>query len=268
MSSYRSFSQWAELNQCQYRYYLHRIEHVPQIQAAWTAQGTAVHTAMENWERGNRKAPVEAVQDTFRDEYDLEISKSIDKEPNLRHWFASGPYEADEDIPRRAQLGVEQIEKSLKWYDKHPDQVPWYHPDGRIGIELPFKIKLEDIEIRGFIDWFGRLSDTCELGPRDIKTGRKPGQHMQLKIYDLAMDDHYAWAGKERPEGPSQGDFFMTRTGKPTVPLDLAQVTRDEVTQEFINLELIVESGVFEPNPSEDNCKFCPVRRKCRFRAV
>lgn len=264
MSEYRSYSQWSDMNQCPYSYYLKRVEKKAQIQAAWTAQGTAIHEAMEAWERSLRELSVAAVEQHFLDVYDREIDKAKDKEPNLARWFASGPYAAEEDIPRRRDLGVAQIEKSIAWYDKHPDQIPWTHPDGRIGIELPFDVMLGTVSVHGFVDWYGDLGHTV-LGPRDLKSGRKPGKHMQLKVYDIAMDDHFEWRGELRPGGGT-GDFFMTRTGKPTIAQDLTQVSRDDIVVEFETIDEDIKDGKFPAFPSEEKCHFCPVRRSCKYR--
>lgn len=264
MPDYRSFSQWSDMNQCPYSYYLKRVEKKAQIQAAWTAQGTAIHEAMEYWERSDRLSPVENIELVFLEAYDREIEEAKDKEPNLSRWFASGPYTAEDDIPRRRELGVAQVSKSIVWYDKHPGEQPWVHPDGRLGIELPFVLQLGSVAVRGYVDWYGNLGHTV-LGPRDLKSGRRPGKHMQLKIYDLAMDDHFEFRGEERPGGGS-GDFFMTRLGKPTVAQDLTQVSRDEIVLEFETIDQDIKAGDFPANPSEDGCKFCPVRRACKFR--
>jgi putative RecB family exonuclease len=229
--------------------------------------GTAVHEALEKWERSDRNLPVEGAQSYFRQAYTREVNALLEVTPNTRYWFGSGPYEAEEDIPRRKALGIEHVAKAIAWYDKHPTQKPWKHPDGRMGVELPFKIQLGTVPVRGYIDWLGQLGPACVLGPRDNKTGRNPGKVLQLKIYDIALDDHFAWRKEPRPAGAGKGDFFMTKTGKPTVYQDLTQITRDEVVTRFETVDAQIQSGAFPAKPDEDTCRFCSVRSSCSFRA-
>lgn len=263
---YRSFSQWSDMTTCPYSYQLKRIDRVDQIQAAWTAQGVAIHQTLETWEKDERRFTLDELTDMVQTVYDQEINKAKDKEPNLSQWFSSGPYNADTDIPRRRGLCVDAITKTVAWYDNHPDEVPWKHPDGRLGVEIEFTLVLDSVTVRGVVDWYGRIGPT-DLGPRDYKSGRNPGKHMQLKLYDLAMDDHFAWRKEQRVDG-GIGDFFMTRTGKPTVPYNLEQITRDDVENEFWQIDNEILAGDFPALPKSDNCKFCSVRRACKYRAV
>lgn len=261
----RSFSQWGQHGRCPHAYYLDRIEKVWRKPAAWSPQGTAVHAGLEAWERSGRTLTLEQVSDVGLSSYTSEINKLLEETPNLRFWFSSGSYTADLDIPRRRAMVPEHLARALGWYEKHPDQTPWTTLDGDPAIELPFSIQLNGITVRGYIDWVGWL-DRGILGPRDNKTGRKPGQVMQLKIYGIAIEDHFKFHGA--PQSVSSGDFLMTRTGKPTYLQDLTQITRDEVGQEFEKLEADINSGKFPPKPSAEVCWSCDVRHSCKYRAV
>jgi len=206
--------------------------------------------------------------------YDREIRQLEEVTPNLRHWFSSGPYGADEDIPRRRSMIPEHVDRALLWYANHPDQVPWTTLNGLPGVEVPFHIELNGIVVRGFIDWIGSLErhpdpvlDRRTFGVRDIKTGKKPGHVMQLKIYVLALQDHLEFNDTADFDPLISGDFLMTRTGKPTVLQDLGQITRDEVGQEFEALEDSIGKGDFPPKPTADNCLFCDVKYSCNYRA-
>ena len=273
MSKPRSFSQWSQYRRCPYSFYLGRIEKVPRIPAAWSPQGTAIHEALERWELSNRTLRREQVIGIGLDVYDREIRQLEEVTPNLRHWFASGPYGADEDIPRRRLMISEHVDRALLWYAHHPEQKPWRTLNGLPGVEVPFQITLNGIEVRGYIDWIGSLGrnndpvlDRRTFGPRDIKTGRKPGHVMQLKIYSLALQDHLEFNEVSGFDPLISGDFFMTRTGKPTVLQDLGQITRDEVGQEFEALEDSIGKGDFPPKPSEGVCRFCDVKHSCNYR--
>lgn len=268
MTKARSWSQIEQYTRCPYSFKLQRLDKAWQQPAAWLPMGTAVHAGMEAWERSGRDLPVEYAQSVFRDTYKTEVDKLLEVTPNKDRWFASGPYTAVEDIPRRRDIGLEHVANGVAWYEKHPTQRPWVHPDGRLAVELPFNIRLGTVPVRGYIDWIGSLGLGCPLGPRDIKSGRKPGKVMQLKIYDLAIDDHFEWRGEERPPGAGKADFLMTRTGKPTVYQDLTQISRDEVVVKFEETDADIQAGDFPARPEEETCRFCSVRSACKYRAV
>lgn len=251
----RSVSQYNTYKQCGWRYKLERVDRVWQRPAAWLSQGTAVHAALEAWERSNRTMTVEAVQDVFRTEYEASIAEQAEVTPNTEYWFASGPYRGAVDIERRYGIGLEQCEKLMAWYDKHPEETVWITPDGEPAIELGYEVEIGGVPVRGFIDV---IMDTPNgLVVRDIKTGNMPGDEFQLATYALAMKIMY-------DVEILTGDYFMGRTGKPTVPYDLA----DEVPLvpgKYAEMDAAVTAGVFEPNPDPKKCGFCGVRTSCDF---
>lgn len=232
--------------------------------------GTAVHAALEAWERAGRLCEPDEVRDVFRTVYREEIDELLEETPNTRYWESSGPYDGAEDIPRRMAVGLEHVDRALAWYEKHPEQQPLVLPDGKLGIELDFWANLGGVWVRGVIDYLGIIQTYADkpalIGPRDNKTGAKPGQVMQLKIYGIVLEDHYDSIGTPTPI-PS-GDFFMTKSGKPTVLQNLAQITRDEVVVKFQELDANVQAGDFPAKPSEDVCRRCSVRDGCPVRAV
>lgn len=149
---YRSVSQYNTYNQCPKRYELERIKKVWQRPAAWLSQGTAVHAALEAWERSERTMSLEGMQAVFMEEYSKSIEEQAEVTPNTEYWFASGPYRGMVDIERRFGIGLEQCEKLLDWYAKHPDEKIWITPDGVPAIELEFNVELNGVPVRGFID--------------------------------------------------------------------------------------------------------------------
>ena len=252
---YRSVSQHNTYVQCPQRYKLERIDKVWQRPAAWLSQGTAVHTALEAWERSGRTMPLEAVQDVFRDEYAASIEEQAEVTPNTEYWFASGPYRGAVDIERRYGIGLEQCEKLMAWYDKHPEETVWITPDGTPAIELGYEVEIGGVPVRGFIDVI--MSTPAGLVVRDIKTGNMPGDEFQLATYALAMKIMY-------DVEITTGDYFMGRTGKPTVPYDLT----DElplVPGKYKDMNAKVEAGEFPAKPDPKKCGFCGVRTSCAF---
>src|SRR5690606_33562329 len=104
--------------------------------AAWLPMGSAVHAAVEAWEKSGRALTVEEAQAVFREEYAKEVSKYTETTPNFDYWFASGPYRAPEDLPRRFDLGHEHVERYIEWALSHPNEKVWTAPgynDERCG---------------------------------------------------------------------------------------------------------------------------------------
>lgn len=256
---HRSVSQLNQYAKCPYSYKLQRIDKAWQRPAAWTAQGSAVHEAIEAWERSGRTMTLEEMQQVYRESYRKYINAACSVTPNFEWWFASGPYKADKDIPRRYELGLEMCGKYIDWATGHPEEVIWVAEDGTPGIELGFDIDLDGVLVRGFIDAI--LEVDGKLVVRDHKTGKQPGDDFQLGVYAVAVAEQF---GVEQPE---KGDYWMGRTGKATYPYDLTDWPRDAVTEKFKETDAKIEAGEFPARPSEDNCRFCDVSYACEFAA-
>lgn len=259
-----SVSQYNTYAKCPYSWFLQKKQKAWQRPAAWLAQGTAVHKALEEWERSGRSMSLEDAQDVFRTSYQEEINGYCEITPNFDWWFASGPYGGEEDTERRYHIGLEQVEKCLGWYDKHPEEVIWVAPDGTSGIELGFDIDLDGVAIRGYIDAV-ITDDSGNTVCRDNKTGNTPGDDFQLGVYAVALAEAY---GVEKPE---TGDYFMAgKKGKkaaPTYPYDLKEWTRERVVTAFKELEANIKAERFEPKPTPDGCRFCSVSNACEYRS-
>lgn len=265
MSDIRSFSQWSQYSQCAYAYQLARLDKAWQRPAAWFPMGTAVHAGAEAYERSGRTLTDPELVDVFTTSYWSEIDEYLEVCPNTDYWFASGPYKGPEDIQRRFLLGQEHVIRYKAWYDKHPEEKVWVLPDGRPGIEIPFLIDLGGIPVRGVIDFITWIQGKW-LGPRDNKSGNRAGELRQIKLYGQVLEDYYAHIGQ--PVEVKYGDFFKTKTGKPTVKYDLTTLTRDDLVVDYQTLDAGVRAGDFPPNPSADNCWSCTVRDSCSYKAV
>ncbi|QHB41249.1 Cas4 exonuclease [Mycobacterium phage Chupacabra] len=254
---HRSVSQLKQYERCPYSYYLARVLKVWQRPAAWTAQGSAVHEAIEAWERSGRTMSLEEMTAVFRKSYDRYINESCADTPNFKAWFASGPYDGKRDITRREDIGQDQCEKYITWAESHPEEVIWIAPDGTPGIELAFDIDLDGVLIRGYIDAVLEVEDVLRV--RDHKTGNQPGDDFQLGVYAVALAETYGI------EAPTIGDYWMGRAGKPTYPFDLTDWPRDRVAEAFGELEDNIKAERFDPLPEPDKCKFCDVAHACSF---
>jgi putative RecB family exonuclease len=254
----RSVSQLKQFEKCPQAWYRARVLRVWQRPAAWLPHGSAVHGAVEWWERTGRTASLEDVQAVFSRLYAEEIKSYTRLTPNFEWWFKSGRYDGAKDIPRRHEIGKDQVRKYLAYYAKFPQQVIWIAEDGTPGIEIAFDIDLDGIPVRGFIDAVIWDEDQEKIIVRDNKTGKDPGDDFQLGVYGLALRMIHrvaAWTG----------DYWMAKPGKATWPFDLHDWPEDRVTEKFVELEDAIARGDFTAKPSPKNCLFCDVSYGCEF---
>jgi putative RecB family exonuclease len=257
----RSVSQINQFTRCPMAYKLARIDKVWARPAAWLPQGTAFHGVAELceiWDSYDMPLSLEEAQDIFRVLYSEDIGSYTETTPNFEWWSHSGPYGGERDIERRYTIGLEQVEKFFAWRALK-GQTIWITPDGTPAIELSFKIELDGIIVRGFIDAVVVMPDGS-LRVRDYKTGNAPGEDFQLGVYALAIFILYGvW--------PETGDYFMAgKKGKKpylTDPYSLAEWTREAVTARFHEVEAQIQSSTFEALPEPDKCNFCDVSYSC-----
>lgn len=260
MVEYRSASQLKQGQDCLYAYYLARIKKVWQRPAAWSAQGTAVHLAIEMYHR--HFLSLDEMKEVFSDAYDKAISFELEQ-VTAKHWFKSGPYNAYEDIPRRYEIGLEQVERYYLWHEANPDET-WVTPDGKLALELEFSIHIGETEIKGVID---RVIETNDgLVAVDFKTGNPPKDSLQLMIYAEAlcqMQDsreviggEYVIVGKKNQKLKTQGFF-----------LDDQKENRRYLDMQFSQLEEDITEGLFPASPEKSKCMFCSVRTSCGYTA-
>lgn len=264
----RSVSQINQFTRCPMAYKLSRIDKVWARPAAWLPQGSAVHTVLEHVclrEFEGNPMPLDEALELFKSEYAKEIARYAEDTPNFDWWFWSGPYNGERDIERRFDVGLEQVEKFYTFLEGgvkgHPNgQKIWVTPDGKPAVELAFKIELDGILVRGFIDAVVELP-TGELRVRDYKTGNTPGDDFQLAVYALAISMIHG------VEMPATGDYYMAgkkgKVGKPTDPYDLTEWTRESITAKFHEVEEGIQSARFEALPEESKCMFCDVNYSC-----
>jgi putative RecB family exonuclease len=265
VSDIRSYSQLSSYDRCPYMYYLERVEKVWQKPAAWLPMGSAVHEAAEAWELSGRTMELEAAILVFENAYQRETNKYLAETPNPNFWFRSGPYKGPEDIVRRYNLGREHVERYIRWYmEKHPEETPVIitagEDAGKMLVEMPFVIELGGVKVRGFIDYVG-FDAKDRVIVRDNKTGNTPGGPEQLATYALAVEAKYPGLGPV-----DTGDFFMTRTGKPTIPYQLTRRVKKQVVEDFVRMDEAVKAGDFPAKPEASKCMFCSVRGSCKFR--
>ncbi|WP_066904614.1 RecB family exonuclease [Mycolicibacterium houstonense] len=283
----RSVSQLKQYEKCPMSYRLARIDREWKRPAAWLYQGIAVHAVAQHYllrrlgyedtlgydaELGYADTgPMtrEEAYELFKESYADATNEAAEITPNLGWWFRSGMYDGYEDIPRRWDIGLEQVDKLVDWIETHPEEKIWVAPDGKPGIELEIDVELGGVQIRGFIDAvIEEVVDsdpeeyTTELKIRDYKTGNEPGDDFQLAVYAVALKKMY---GVEI----EFGEYWMAgKKGKKafaTHPFDLTDWPEEKVAARFLELEAKLEAGEFNPLPEPDKCKFCDVSLSCPF---
>lgn len=255
----RSVSQLKTYRDCGYRYYLERVERVWQRPAAWFPQGTAVHRAAEVYELTRRSLSLEEAQAVFEVAYTTSVNEYLEETPRLDYWFTSGPYSGEDDIPRRFEIGRDQVAKYLAYYGeggKAADVKVWTAPDGTPGIELYVEVELGGVKIRGYIDAVMVKDD--EVVVVDNKTGLKPGDEFQLAVYAEALRVLYGLDIRT-------GYYWMGKTGKLTKTYDLTTWSSDDVAAEFAAMDAAVKAEIFEPTTDPKHCERCSVSTSCKF---
>jgi putative RecB family exonuclease len=256
----RSVSQFKEYTECPYRYRLKRIDKEWERPAAWFPQGLAVHEAVEAYERSERTMSLDEVQDVYRASYQKHTNRMCAETPNFDYWFRSGPYRGKEDVERRYKLGLEQVERYLAYCaGKGLKEVIWITPDGTPAIELAVSGMFGNVEVRGYLDQANQYPKG-EIRIRDVKSGNSPGDDFQLAVYARQLEMRYDITVR-------RGDYWMGRTGGPTVPFDLSEWTYERLTDVFGEMDEGVRSERFDPAPEPSKCRFCSVSSSCEFKA-
>lgn len=253
----RSWSQLSQYQKCPLAYKLARVDRHWRRKAAWLYQGTALHAADEFWDRSGRTAPPEAVHAEFDRVYAEETNQALSEVPNAAYWFKSGRYGGAEDIPRRHEIGHQQVDKLLAYYAANPDEKPWITPAGDLAVELEFDVMFGSVQVIGFIDDVIHNQVTGEIWPRDTKSGNKPGEDLQLMTYDAALRLSFP-----EIEFSGKADFWMGKTGKPTKPKYFEDSVAT-VTAAFEELDAKIRAEEFPARPEPDKCNMCDVALNC-----
>lgn len=257
---HRSVSQYNQFYRCSWAYKLARIDKKWQRPAAWLPQGSAVHEAVEAYEKSGRTMTLEQAQQVYDESYSAHVTRYAEETPNFDYWSRSGPYAGEDDINRRFEIGREQVAKYIRWATSTDDRVVWIAPDGTPGIELGFDIDLDGVLVRGFIDQVSVVGDDVEVV--DVKTGATPGDDFQLGVYSVALAETYGI------EPPRLGAYWMGKSGKLTYPYEIGEWTRERVSAAFRRLEDDIQAERFEPKPDPKVCLFCSVATSCAYRAT
>lgn len=233
------------------------------MRGAWLEQGVAVHAVIEEYEKSNRTLSEAQAKALYQDRYSAMVNESLKLQPDPEMWFNSGPYRGlPTDIERRYKVGQDQVAAYIAWSQDRNDESIW-----RNGVELKFVLRLEEVEVIGFIDLVIEHLKKG-IGIRDVKTGQKPTEHEQLELYGLAIEELYdvevPWGDYWLSPPPPRGQF--KRKGHTTRAVSLPSAKKKQHFVEwFATMDAGVKSGDFRPTPGK-NCERCPVQLSCEYR--
>lgn len=264
----RSVSQTEQYEKCSWQFKLQRIDRVTPRPAAWSFQGTAFHSAAEKFEKEFREPSEEEMVQLFSDQYSALVNKAMNQEPDLSRWMTANGKPAGQDIEERYRLGQSQVRDYVRWSKENQPQI-WQEGGGwdgmdvseaydyvpTQGLELYFKVELGGVVVRGYIDQLVQ-EDDGSVRVRDLKTGSTKS-HFQLETYAVAVRKQFG-------EEVNRGDWYFGKEGRLSRPVDLSEVTEDQVAARYVEMDQGVKAGRFEANPGF-HCRFCDVSHACQF---
>lgn len=252
----RSVSQLNTFNDCSEKYFLERRAKAPQQPAAWFAMGTAIHAAIEEYEKDGRVADYGELHDIACDEYDKAIESDLEKQPDMSKWMTGGRKKGEDDIrDRRKKLG-EHVSNYVEFAEATEDE--WRILDTPIGkaVELEFSVMFGNVEVKGFIDQIRQYRDG-RVAACDLKTGsRIPSNSLQLGTYGIAMRQNLGL-----DMNPPLAYYWMSKNGK-NIEEPMNMWTHEVLTTMFTRFDQAERAGLYLPNPG-DQCRTCGVKDAC-----
>lgn len=255
MVEHRSVSQLLKYSDCSEKYRLTYVDKVVGFSpAAWLAQGSAFHIAVDGYEQSGRSDQFDIVQ-AYVVAYDLEIEAYKTREPDLKKWGHSFRTTTENDIDSRREKGKEQVLGYVK-FAKNNNFFIKEIDDFTLGIEIPFEVEIGGITIKGAIDQL--LLDPLGVEVRDLKTGNREQSYLQLGIYAYVVKKIFGWPVVRASYYYAKDSRLVTLSEK-----DLERYSEEYLTDLFTKLNTGINNQVFIPNPG-DSCMFCPVKDYCR----
>lgn len=259
VKAYRSVSQLTSYLGCAEAFRLQRIAKAPRKPAAWLMQGIAFHSAIEYWEKEDRRPTLDDCLAVYENSWDEEHAKHLEWESS--QWLTGTPKrDGNADIAIRHPKGMAQVADYLEFAEAHKEEWRILTLDGVKALELRFEMDLgvpgNLVRVVGYIDQMVEYRNGA-IRPRDLKTGTKrPDWEVQLGVYALAMRDVFKIADVWH------GDYYMCKDKGVTKPYNLEAFTRESVTDWFHTLEEAVSREIFLPNPGS-MCNVCDVWQWC-----
>lgn len=252
---HRSVSQLLKYADCSEQYRLLYVDKVSNFTpAAWLAQGTAFHHAVQGWEESGR-SPQFDISHAYVVKYDEEIERFKERVPELARWAKSPKTKTEDDISNRRKKGLEQLQNYVDFCESETFVIKDID-DWTLAVEMEFEIIIGDILIKGAVDQILLLPDGVEV--RDLKTGNREQANIQLGVYAYAVEKIFGWPVRKASYYYAKDNKIVTLSEK-----DLSRYSESYLSDLFNALEKGIQNEIFIPNPG-DSCFFCPVKDNCR----
>ena len=233
--SYSSLNTWQE---CGWKYYLTKVEEVPEKYAVWFTGGTALHKSTEVYDRDG--GDVESIwnkvwyDQVAEDEalYGDMNTWEFAKREDMSWWYGEGLWMLDRWVTFR--------NNGWNIYEDY--------------IEKQYEVPLVDTVVKMAIDRVMTDFDG-NIVLLDIKTGASSQRHpLQLATY--------AWALRKNGVEVDKAGFWDARTGQVST-WNLEHLATAEVEEIYSEFDRARKAEIYLPNLS--NCGRCGVLSYCKF---
>ena len=260
----RSVSQLMSYSKCGEEYRLSRRAGAPQRPAGWMYHGTAVHEAIEAWEKSGRTMTEEELNLLYLTTYRTLVNEKLETSP-LGEWLTGGFKKAEADLSDREDVGWYQVQDYVQEALKARDI--WEVVES----EKEFNILINGIWLNGFIDQIWRDKITGELTSVDLKSGAKvPAAPVQLAIYNYALRVLY-------PDDTIANEAYWMHLGRPAsktgktkskpsrwVAEDLSDWPVERLAAWLQDMDKAELQGIYLPSPTDGCERICGVSQFCR----
>jgi len=251
-----SHSSRESLERCAKAWFLKYMTEAPRRPALWSAGGSAVHEATEQYDRMALMGQESAFNVGFAWErlFSALLDKARKAEPNENVW-ARSPSEPNEVWNVN---GPAFVRAYLDWRKRSPYEI-WTTPDNLPAIELDVSGMLPGcpVEIKGYVDRIFRDPVLDKLIIVDLKTGKRPPK---------GPEQFAAYAALVKVKYGVQCDIgvpFMNRKGTLGKPYELAEYTPEAVGAAFGEVWDTIQAGEFPANGFPSACFVCDVGASC-----